>query len=150
MSTAAASTAAASESASTPAPTGGLHIGLWVAQILLALPFTAAGLFKLTTPLADLTAKMAWIASAPAFLPRFIGLSELLGGIGLILPAATRIQPRLTPLAALGLLVIMILAALFHASRGEWHSLPVNIVLGAIAGFIAWGRLRQAPIPPRS
>jgi putative oxidoreductase len=71
---------------------------------------------------------------------RFIGVAELAGGLGLILPAATRIRPMLTPLAALGLATIMTLAFVFHIQRGEWDALPVNAVLGALAAFVAWGR----------
>jgi putative oxidoreductase len=85
----------------------------------------------------------------PRWLVRFIGTSELLGALGLILPAAMRIKPVLTGFAALGLLTIMVLAALFHASRGEFGMLRVNSVLGALAAFVAWGRLKKAPIPAR-
>ena len=77
---------------------------------------------------------------------RFIGISEFLGAIGLILPAATKIKPSLTPLAALGLLTIMILAMAFHLSRGEVQATPVNIVLGGLAAFVAWGRTKRAAI----
>jgi putative oxidoreductase len=75
----------------------------------------------------------------PRWLVRFIGTSELLGALGLILPAAMRIKPALTGFAALGLLTIMVLAALFHVSRGEFGMLPINSVLGALAAFVAWG-----------
>ena len=68
------------------------------------------------------------------------------GAIGLILPAATKIKPTLTPLAALGLLTIMILAMAFHLSRGEAQALPINMVLGGLAAFVAWGRTKKAPI----
>jgi putative oxidoreductase len=78
---------------------------------------------------------------------RFIGACELAGAVGLILPAATRIRPMLTPLAASGLVVVMLLAMAFHISRGEAaQALPINLTLGALAAFVAWGRFRKAPI----
>ena len=73
---------------------------------------------------------------------------ELAGGLGLILPAATRIRPLLTPLAATGLLTIMVLAAGFHLSRGESGPL-INFTFGAMAAFIAWGRFKKAPLQAR-
>jgi len=84
-----------------------------------------------------------------AWLVRFIGVAEVAGAIGLILPAATRIKPVLTPLAAVGILVIMVLATGFHIYKGEFHALPVTLLLGAMATFVAWGRFRKAPIPAR-
>lgn len=131
------------------APSKGMHIGLWVVQVLLALAFGMAGAMKAMTPIDELATKLPWVTSAPG-LARFIGVSELLGAIGLILPAATRIQPRLTPLAASGIALIMVLATAFHIYRGELSALPVTLVLGGLAGFVVWGRLKKAPIEPRS
>lgn len=127
-----------------------LRGALWTVQVLLALAFTMAGVMKATQPIEALAAQMPWAGDVPAALVRFIGVSELLGGIGLVLPSATRIQPRLTPIAAAGLVLVMILAALFHASRGEWGGLVPNAVLGGLAAFVAWGRWKAAPIAPRS
>jgi uncharacterized membrane protein YphA (DoxX/SURF4 family) len=121
-----------------------MHILLWVVQVLLACAFGMAGVMKSTQPVDALTqAGIAWAGQIPLPMVRFIGVSELLGAIGLILPAATRIKPFLTPLAALGLLTIMILAMAFHLSRGEVQATPVNIVLGGLAAFVAWGRTRR-------
>ena len=130
-------------------PNRGLHTGLWVVQGLLALTFGVAGSMKAFTPIADLAQKMSWPAEVPAALVRFIGACELLGAIGLILPAATRILPKLTPLAASGLTLVMVLASLFHVSRGELRAGPVNFALGALAIFVAWGRFKKAPIAGR-
>ncbi|HEX8273040.1 MAG TPA: DoxX family protein [Longimicrobiaceae bacterium] len=127
-----------------------LRATLWAVQILLAIAFGMSGLMKLTQPVADLAAQMPWVASVPAALVRFIGAAELAGALGLVLPALTRIQPRLTALAALGLVVVMLLATLVHGSRGELAMLPVNLVLGALAAFVAWGRSKAAPIAPRT
>jgi len=133
------------------APSGSttLHATLWLAQLLLAVAFGMAGIMKSTQPMAELAATMAWTGDIPATLVRFIGASELAAAVGLVLPAATRIRPLLTPLAAMGLVIVMVLASLFHISRGEWPGLPLNAALGGLAAFVAWGRLRRVPIPPR-
>lgn len=131
--------------ATTTKPARGLHISLWIVQGLLALAFGMAGTMKLLTPIAELAEAMPWVADAP-LLARFIGASELAAALGLILPAALRILPRLTAWAGVGLVVVMVLAAGFHASLGEFASLPVNVLLGALAGFVAWGRFKAAPI----
>jgi hypothetical protein len=127
----------------------GLHLALWVVQTLLAAGFGMAGLFKLTAPIAELAHKIPWVGQVPAGLVRFIGASELLGAVGLLLPAATRIRPSLTWLAGAGLALVMGLAAAFHLSHGELQALPVNVVLGGMAAFVAWGRRSRAPIRPR-
>ena len=124
-----------------------MPILLWTVQVLLAVAFGTAGIMKSTQPIDALVqGGMAWTAQVPLLMVRFIGVSELLGAIGLILPAATKVKPQLTPLAALGLLAIMILAMAFHLSRGEAQALPINIVLGGLAAFVAWGRTARAPI----
>lgn len=127
-----------------------LHAGLWIVQILLAGAFAAAGFMKATTPLADLVQMLPWVATTPAFLVRFIGVAELAGAVGLILPALTRIKPSLTAVAAAALVLVMLLASLFHISRGELGALPVNTVLAGLAAFVAWGRSTRARITPRS
>jgi hypothetical protein len=129
-------------------PSKALNISLWVAQVLLGAAFLMAGFMKVTMPLDQLAVKMPWVADA-GWLVRFIGTSEILGALGLILPSALRIKPKLTSLAAAGLVTVMVLAAAFHLSRGEAHALPVNFVLGGLAAFVAWGRFRKAPIAPR-
>ena len=124
-----------------------MNILLWLVQILLACAFGMAGVMKSTQPVDVLAANgIAWAPQLPLALVRFIGVSEFLGAVGLILPALTKIKPFLTPLAALGLLTIMILAMGFHVSRGEAGALPANIVLGGLAAFVAWGRTSKAPI----
>jgi len=128
----------------------GWTIGLWAAQIVLALFYLYAGYNKLTQPIEALGAMgMGFALIVPELLTRFIGLVEVLGAIGLVLPAATRIMPRLTPLAALGLSTIQVLAMLLHASRGEFAVLPLNVVLLALSLFVLWGRERKAPIAAR-
>ena len=129
----------------------GWTIGLWVAQILLAAMFLMAGATKLMSGSAELVAMgMGWAENAPFLLIKFIGLAEVAGALGLILPAATRIMPNLTKLAAAGLAVIMVLAAGLHITRGEFEVVPVNVILFALAAFVIWGRTNKAPIAPRA
>lgn len=136
--------------ATTTAPASkGLNIGLWVAQGLLAFAFLGAGMMKLTTPHDQLAAMMPWAADAPSFLPTFIGASEVAGALGLILPAASRIQPILTPIAAAALVVVMVLAAITHILYADFGGMVPSLVLGSLAAFIAWGRFLKAPIAAR-
>ncbi len=130
-------------------PSRALTIGLWVAQVLLAAMFLMTGSMKLFQPIGELAKALPWVLSVPVGLVRFIGISELLGGLGLLLPSLLRIRPSLTPLAALGLTVVMVLASAFHLSRGEAPVIGMNLVLAAIAVFIAWGRSKKAPIPAK-
>ena len=125
------------------------HVSLWAVQVLLAAFFGMAGATKLSQPMSALIQQFHWPAAVPEPLVRFNGLSELLGAIGLILPGLTRIKPGLTALAAAGLAVVMVLASLFHVSRGEFAVLPLPLVLGALAAWVAWGRWKKAPIAPR-
>lgn len=127
-----------------------LHIGLWVAQGLLGAMFIMAGAMKAIQPVDALVESLPWVTSVPEGLVRFIGISELLGGIGLLLPAILRIKPSLTVWAALGLAIVMVLAAAFHGSRGEFSAIGMNILLISIAVFIAWGRSKKVPILARN
>ncbi len=131
-------------------PRKGLHVGLWTVQVLLAATFLMAGVSHLTAPLAQLQAQMPWVNGAMGGAVRFIGAAEVAGALGLVLPAATRIRPGLTPLAAAGLATVMLLAALTHLSRGEAPMIVVNATLGAMAAFVAWGRARAVQIEARS
>ena len=126
-----------------------LRAGLWTAQIALAMMFGLAGWMKSTLPIPELSSKMAWVSAVPGPLVRFIGAAELAAAAGLLLPALTRILPALTPIAGAGLTVLMVLAGAFHLSRGEAAVVPMNVVLGALAAFVAWGRFGKARIAPR-
>jgi hypothetical protein len=94
--------------------------------------------------------EVPWISAMPQHLLIFIGVCELLGGIGLILPAMTGVKPKLTPSAAFGLTLVMILAAVFHMVRGEYNFVLINLVLGGVAAVIAYRRLFSRPIAPSS
>lgn len=132
------------------APGRAFMIALWVGQILLAVAFVAAGAMKLVQSIDVLAATMGWPGDIPSGVVRFIGLAELAGGLGVVLPAVTRIRPHLTPLAAVGLAIVMALAAAFHLSRGEVGEITPTLILGLLAAFVAWGRGRAAPIAPRA
>ncbi|MCB0214496.1 MAG: DoxX family protein, partial [Anaerolineae bacterium] len=100
-------------------------------------------------PVDQLAQGMIWVGDVPVWLVKFIGLAELAGGLGMILPALTRIQPYLTPLAGVGLALIMIFAAIFHLTRGEFGFIVPNLILLVLAVFVAYGRWKLAPIAPR-
>lgn len=126
-----------------------LRIGLWIAQALVAAVFCAAGVVKLTTPIPELSAMMPWTGQYPATFVRAIGLIDLAGGLGILLPSLTRILPRLTVLAALCCVVLQVFAIVFHLSRGEAMAVPLNLVLLPLCAFVLWGRAKRAPIRPR-
>lgn len=117
-----------------------MNVVLWVLQIVLALLFGAAGVMKSLRPKEELAAKMAWVEDYSPNMVKLIGVVEFLAAVGLILPAATGIAPVLTPLAASGLALIMVLAAVAHVRRKELNALPVNAVLFVLAAVVAWGR----------
>ncbi len=117
-----------------------MNVFLWVLQVGLALMFAMAGVMKATQPKEKLAGQLPWVEDFSASTVRFIGVVEFLGAVGLVLPAAVDIAPVLTPIAATGLAVVMVLAALTHARRREPGSIAFNAVLLIIAVVIAWGR----------
>ncbi|MGW6503027.1 DoxX family protein [Nonomuraea angiospora] len=125
---------------------------LWSLQALWGFFFAGSGFGKVLLYDEALYAAapraVAWYAAVPQSLIVFIGVLEVLGGVGLILPAMTGVKPKLTPLAAVGLTLTMILAAGFHIMRGEYELVPANLVLGGVAAFIAVGRWKLRPIAP--
>lgn len=122
-----------------------MNIVLWIIQGLLALAFLMAGFMKAFSPVANLEKRMAWVKATPDALVRFIGVAEILGAIGLIVPAITGIATWLTVAAAGGLALVMLLASGFHASRHENSSIGMNIVLLLLALLVLVGRLAFAP-----
>ena len=117
-----------------------MNIALWIVQALLAVAYLAAGGMKSTRPIESLSTSMSWVKVAPVGLVRFIGIAEVLGGLGVVLPLLTGVLPGLTVAAAVGLVVVQIFAAGFHASRGEASRLPMNVILLVLAAFVAYGR----------
>ena len=119
-----------------------MNLALWVAAIVLAAAFAGSGLMKQFVPKDKLvTSGQGWAQDFSPTSIRLIGLVEVLGAAGLILPAITHIAPILVPLAAIGLALVMVGAAIVHARRNEPTNVIVNIVLLALAAFVAWGRL---------
>jgi len=135
------------EESSTSAKSGkGINVVLWVIQTLLALLFLFSGGVKLSMPIEP----MAKQAGLPGTFLRFIGVMEVLGGIGLILPGILRIRTFLTPLAAAGLVIIMIGATvIMYRVNGAVQALTPAVV-GVLAAFVAYGRWRLAPLRDRS
>jgi len=123
-----------------------MHIALWIVQVLLALLFLSAGGMKLILPLDQLTGPVV----LPGWFTRFIGVCEVLGGLGLILPSLLRIQPWLTPLAALGLVLIMLGAIAVTLIGGMAGAAVLSLVVGLLAASVAYGRWRLAPISARA
>ena len=125
-----------------------LDLGLWSAQVVLALLFGFIGYMKVSQSLTELAGTMPWTMDVPGELVRFIGTMELLGALGLLLPALTRRETYLVPLAGLGLACITGLAVCFHLLRGEIPMAGVPAILTLVGAFIAWGRFYKEPIEP--
>ena len=129
-----------------------MNAALWTVQVLWGVFFSLNGFGKIVwyNPALWHQAlhEVPWFSAVPRDLLIFIGVCEFLGGLGLILPAMTGVKPSLTPLAAFGLTLVMILAAVFHMVRGEYAFVTVNLVLGGVAAFIAYGRSFVRPIDP--
>jgi putative oxidoreductase len=117
-----------------------MNIALWIVQILLAVMFGMAGVMK-TFQTSKAKEQMPWAKNRSDGFVRFVGTSELLGALGLILPLVTGILPWLTVLAAIGLTLVQLLAIFTeHLPKREYNVIPVNIVLLALAVFVAIGR----------
>jgi hypothetical protein len=114
-----------------------MNVTLWIAASVLAAAFLAAGLMKATQPKAKLADTMGWVEDFSGGTVRLIGLVEILGAVGLILPAAVGVAPVLTPLAAAGLAVAMVLAAIVHLRRGETAETAPALVLLVLTAVLA-------------
>jgi uncharacterized membrane protein YphA (DoxX/SURF4 family) len=123
-----------------------MNLALWIVAIVLAASFAGSGLMKLLVPKDKLVSfGQGWAQDYTPTNIRLIGVFELLGAAGLILPAVTHIVPILVPLAAIGLALVMAGAAAVHARRKETMNIGVNAVLLALAVFVAWGRFGPYP-----
>jgi uncharacterized membrane protein len=123
-----------------------MNVALWIIQALLALAFGMAGIMKLTQPKEKLAPQMPWVSDFSQGIVRVIGGLELLAAIGLIVPALTGILPTLTPLAAIGLVLVMAGAIRTHLRRNEPQMVVVNLVLLALATVIAYERFVAFPL----
>ena len=123
-----------------------MNQALWIVAIVLAASFAGSGLMKLLVPKDKLVSSgQGWAQNYTPTNIRLIGVAELLGAAGLILPAVTHIAPILVPLAAVGLVLVMVGAAAVHARRKEAVNIVVNAVLLGLAVFVAWGRFGPYP-----
>jgi putative oxidoreductase len=122
-----------------------MDTALWILQVLLALAFVGAGLNHATRR-DRASGRMAWMLAVPKPLMTTIGILELAGAAGLVLPPVTGVALWLTPLAAALLALLMVFAAVFHLRRdGEGMNAGMNLVLAALVAFVAYGRLVLAP-----
>jgi hypothetical protein len=119
---------------------------LWTAQALLAALFLFAGGMKLAIPTDVLAAQ----AQMPGTFLKFIAVAEVLGALGLVLPALLRIRPVLTPAAAAGLAIIMVGATVTGLVTIGVGAAIMPLIVGIAAGFVAYGRLRLAPVAARA
>jgi hypothetical protein len=118
-----------------------MNVALWIVQVLLAALFVFAGGMKLVMPMDKLTGPINF----PEWFLRFIGVAELLGGLGLVLPGLLRTRPGLTPLAAAGLVIIMIGATVVTLMTMDVTAALMPLVVGLLAVFVAYGRWRVVP-----
>ena len=122
---------------------GSVGIGLWIVQGFLALTFVGGGIWKIATPIPRLAAMIPWAGQVPPGLLYTTAVFDILGGLGVLLPSATRIKPGLAVAAALGCTALQVSAIVFHISRGEAANTPFNFLLVALSLFVAWGRRRH-------
>ncbi len=122
-----------------------MNIALWIVQGLLALLFLFAGGMKLILPIEEMMKQMP--LPLPGLFLRFTGVVEVLGAIGLILPWLLRIRPSLTPLAAAGLVIVMIGAMAYTLAAGDVASALMPLVVGLLCAFVAYGRWRLVRRP---
>jgi uncharacterized membrane protein YphA (DoxX/SURF4 family) len=123
-----------------------MNVALWITQVVLALAALAAGLMKLARSHDELIESMRWPEDFSAATVKLIGVAEVLAALGLVLPGLTGIAFLLTPLAAVGLILIQAGAIRLHIQRKESEVVFVNITLFAIAVFVAWGRFGPSPL----
>jgi uncharacterized membrane protein YphA (DoxX/SURF4 family) len=125
-----------------------MNVVLWIVQVLLAALFIFAGVMKWIMPIEEMLKQMP--VALPGWFLRFIGVAELAGGLGLILPGLLRIKPGLTPLAACGLVVIMIGAVVITAAYLSVGQAVMPLVAGLLAAFVAYGRGKLVPLADRA
>jgi putative oxidoreductase len=123
-----------------------MNILLWILQVLLALAFFAHGWMFLFPP-ASIVEQMN--ASLPRWFQLFLGIAEVLAAIGLTLPGLSRIKPWLVVWAAVGIMIVLISATIYHVVRNEMSSAVITAVMFALATFVAYMRWRVVPIPAR-
>ena len=128
---------------------GWRNVVLWILQVALGIYFIYVGVMHFIVP-DGLPGPMEWMYDLNDTAHAIAGTAEILGGLGLILPSVTRIRPELTVYAAVGLMIVMISALVWHATRGEGASIGFNIGNTVLLGTVAYGRWRLEPIEPRT
>src|SRR5688572_5383794 len=123
-----------------------LHFAVWGAQMVLASFFAATAVLKLLLHHERLIEIMPWAASLPESLVRTIGVCELLAAMLVAAPAVTRPPQRVVGWTAVAFVALMVVSTIIHLARGELRMIPVSLVVGALAGFVAWGRLAHNPL----
>ena len=124
-----------------------MNRALWIVQVLLGVYFVAIGVMHFIVP-EGLPDQMSWMYDLSTGLHVASGVAEILGGLGLILPAVTGIRTQLVPLAASGLALVMVGAIIYHVGRGETQNIFFNVVLNVVLGFVAYGRTVLHPHRP--
>ena len=127
---------------------GWRNVVLWVLQWFFGLYFIFVGVSHFIVP-DGLPSTMEWMYELSDTMHIVVGIAEILGGLGLILPSVTRIRPELTVYAAVGLVIVMIGAGIWHATRSEGPQIAQNVIIGALLAFVAYGRWKLSPIPAR-
>jgi uncharacterized membrane protein YphA (DoxX/SURF4 family) len=125
-----------------------MNIALWIVQGLLAALFLFAGGMKLVMPIEEMLKQMP--VPLPGWFVQVTGIFEVLGAIGVILPGLLRIRPGLTPLAAAGLVIVMIGATAYNLAAGDVTTALITLVVGLLCAFVAYGRWRLTPPSTRS
>ena len=123
-----------------------IHILLWSLQVVLAITLFWAAFAKIFLPTEQLEFMWPWTGDVSRSFVLVTGTIDFLGAIGLILPSLFRFKPVLTPIAAIGVVLLMISAAAFHISRGEVSQIGFNVVFGLLAAALAYGRLKIIPV----
>nr|WP_294862398.1 DoxX family protein [uncultured Fluviicola sp.] len=123
-----------------------INVLLWILQVLLSATLIWAAFAKLFQPMEQLKLMWSWTGEVSPGFVKLTGVFDLLGGLGVLLPPLFRFKPVLASIAAIGIVLLMISASIFHICRGEVSQIGFNIVFGAIAVFVAYGRFRIVPI----
>ncbi len=126
-----------------------MNKALWTIQVVAGVFFLYTGVLHFIVP-EGLPSTFSWMYDLSDTLHFITGAAEILGGLGLLLPAFTRIQPQLVPLAAAGLALVMVGAVIYHAGRGELQNVFTNVLWFAATGFVAYGRWRRHPIEAKA
>ena len=121
------------------------HTILWVLQWLWGIYFVAVGITHFVVP-EGLPDFIGWMYDLDDTMHAIVGVAEILGGLGLILPGLLKVQPQITVYAAIGLIVVMVAAAIWHVGREEWSNIGTNVLNILVLGYIAFGRARLAPL----